>query len=90
VVRRIWAGARGGGWRATCESKFCGTSFTSALANQGVPLFEIGAVLGHRTMATSARYAHHARERLVETATLAARAWQLLPRPVRASDATDA
>ena len=50
-------------------------SFASALATQGIPLFEIGAVLGHRQLSTTTRYAHHAPERLVATAAVAARAW---------------
>jgi integrase len=54
-------------------------SFASALANAGIPLYEIGAVLGHRQLATTTRYAHHAPARLVETASTAARAWNLLP-----------
>jgi integrase len=54
-------------------------SLASALANSGVPLYEIGAVLGHRQLSTTTRYAHHAPQRLVETATAAARAWNLLP-----------
>jgi integrase len=56
-------------------------SFASALANAGIPLYEIGAVLGHRQLATTTRYAHHAPARLVETASTAARAWNLLPGP---------
>ena len=52
-------------------------SFASALANAGVPLFEIGRVLGHTQLSTTARYAHHAPERLVATASTAALAWDL-------------
>ncbi len=52
-------------------------SFASALANAGVPLFEIGRVLGHSQLATTTRYAHHAPERLVATAATAALAWDL-------------
>ncbi len=54
-------------------------SLASALANAGTPLFGIGAVLGHRQLSTTTRYAHHAPQRLVATATAAARAWNLLP-----------
>lgn len=54
-------------------------SFASALANAGIPLFEIGAVLGHTQLSTTARYSHHAPQRLVDTASAAARAWDLLP-----------
>lgn len=56
-------------------------SFASALANAGTPLNEIGIVLGHRELATTARYAHHAPQRLLHTAATAERAWQLLPGP---------
>lgn len=56
-------------------------SLASSLATAGTPLYEIGAVLGHRQLSTSTCYAHHAPERLVETATAAARAWNLLPAP---------
>jgi integrase len=54
-------------------------SFASALANVGTPLNEIGTVLGHSQLSTTARYAHHAPQRLVQTAATAARAWKLLP-----------
>ncbi|CAH2603773.1 protein of unknown function [Rhodovastum atsumiense] len=54
-------------------------SFASALANAGTPLNEIGTVLGHTQLSTTTRYAHHAPQRLVETAATAARAWNLLP-----------
>ena len=54
-------------------------SFASALANAGTPLYEIGTVLGHRQLSTTTRYAHHAPQRLVETAAAAARAWRLMP-----------
>jgi site-specific recombinase XerD len=57
-------------------------SFASALANAGTPLYEIGTVLGHLQLSTTTRYAHHAPQRLVETASTAARAWDLLPDPV--------
>ncbi len=54
-------------------------SLASALANIGTPLSEIGAVLGHRQLSTTTRYAHLSPDRLVATATAAARAWDLLP-----------
>ena len=56
-------------------------NLASALANAGTPLYEIGAVLGHRQLSTTTRYAHHSSQRMVETATAAARAWNLLPDP---------
>jgi integrase len=52
-------------------------SFASALANAGVALFEIGQVLGHSQLSTTTRYAHHAPERLVATATTALSVWNL-------------
>lgn len=61
-------------------------SLASALANAGTPLYEIGAVLGHRQLSTTTRYAHHAPQRLIETATAAARAWNLLPVPEATDD----
>jgi integrase len=54
-------------------------SFASALANAGVGLFEIGQVLGHSQLSTTTRYAHHAPERLVATATTALSVWDLNP-----------
>ncbi len=56
-------------------------SFASALANAGTPLNEIGTVLGHTQLATTLRYAHHAPQRLIDTATVASRAWNLLAAP---------
>jgi site-specific recombinase XerD len=44
-----------------------------------VSLFEIGTVLGHTQLSTTTRYAHHNSERLVATASTAAKAWNLLP-----------
>jgi len=61
-------------------------SFASALANAGTGLFEIGTILGHRQLSTTTRYAHHAPQRLVETAATAARAWNLLPSPADAAE----
>jgi integrase len=61
-------------------------SLASALANAGTPLYEIGAVLGHRQLSTTTRYAHHSPQRMVETATAAARAWNLLPAPEEVED----
>ena len=54
-------------------------SLASALANAGTPLYEIGAVLGHMQLSTTTRYAHHSPQRMVETATVAERTWNLLP-----------
>ena len=59
-------------------------SFASALANAGTPLNEIGTVLGHTQLATTTRYAHHSPQRLIDTATTALRAWNMLPEPEEA------
>ena len=61
-------------------------SLASALANADTPLYETGAVLGHRRLSTTTRYAHHSPQRMVETAATAARAWNLLPAPVASGD----
>jgi site-specific recombinase XerD len=61
-------------------------SLASALANSGTPLYEIGALLGHRQLSTTTRYAHHSPQRMVETATAAARASNLLPAPKAGGD----
>ena len=50
-------------------------SMASRLANAGTPLNEIGAILGHRTLATTQRYAHFQPQRLVDTAAIASAAW---------------
>ena len=56
-------------------------SFASALATNGVPMSEIGALLGHSQISTTARYAHLSPDRLTSTASIAATAWGLLPAP---------
>jgi len=61
-------------------------SLASALANAGTPLYEIGAVLGHRQLSTTTRYAHHSLQPMVETATAAERTWNLLPAPEEVED----
>jgi integrase len=77
-VRRTWATAKKrAGLPKDLRIHDLRHSFASALANQGVALFEIGAVLGHRQLSTTTRYAHHAPERLVATAAVAAKAWDL-------------
>jgi integrase len=79
-VKRTWATAkREAGLPADLRMHDLRHSFASALANAGTPLNEIGAILGHRQLATTTRYAHHAPQRLVETASVPARAWDLLP-----------
>ncbi|EKM99421.1 MULTISPECIES: site-specific integrase [unclassified Acidocella] len=62
-------------------------SFASALANAGTPLNEIGTVLGHSQLSTTTRYAHHSPQRLIDTATTALRAWNLLPEAQQAEGA---
>lgn len=79
-MRRTWATAkRKAGLPADLRVHDLRHSFASALANQGIPLFEIGAALGHQQLSTTTRYAHHAPERLIATATTAASAWDLNP-----------
>jgi integrase len=56
-------------------------SFASVLANSGIPLNEIGTLLGHSQLSTTQRYAHHAPQRLIATAGIAAKAWNLLAPP---------
>jgi len=46
----------------------------SACRTAGKPLYEADAVFGHRLLSITARYAHHAPQRMVETATAGARA----------------
>lgn len=80
--KRVWATAKkAAGLPKDTRIHDLRHSFASALANAGVPLFEIGRVLGHSQLSTTTRYAHHAPERLVATASAAARAWDLLPEP---------
>ncbi len=52
-------------------------SFASALVNCGVPLHEVAVILGHSQLSTTQRYAHHAPDRLIKTAAIAAEAWNL-------------
>jgi integrase len=81
-LRGAWARAkRVAGLGADLRIHDLRHSFASALANAGTPLYEIGTVLGHSQLSTTTRYAHHAPQRLVETASTAARAWNLLPDP---------
>jgi integrase len=84
-VKRVWAAAkRAAGLPAGTVIHDLRHSFASALANAGVPLFEIGRVLGHAQLSTTTRYAHHAPERLVATAALA---WHLAVATVDATAA---
>jgi integrase len=77
--KRVWAAAKkAAGLPKDTRIHDLRHSFASALANAGVPLFEIGRVLGHSQLSTTTRYAHHAPERLVATASEAVRAWDLL------------
>lgn len=81
-LRKPWERAkRAAGLAADLRIHDLRHSLASALANAGTSLYEIGAVLGHKQLSTTTRYAHHSPERLVETATAAARAWNLLPGP---------
>jgi integrase len=62
-------------------------SFASALVNRGIQLHEVDVLLGHSQLSTTARYAHHAPDRLIRTASIAADVWAapgaqlLLPEP---------
>jgi integrase len=81
-VRRVWDRVKQlAGLPACLRIHDLRHSFASALANRGIPLNEIGVVLGHTQLSTTARYAHHAPQRMVETATQAIRAWDLSPVP---------
>jgi integrase len=53
-------------------------SFASTLVNSGRQLSEVGAILGHRQLSTTQRYAHHSQQRLIDTASIAAEAWGFL------------
>jgi site-specific recombinase XerD len=87
-VRRTWETAKKeAGLPSDLRMHDLRHSFASVLANRGTSLHEIGAILGHQQPSTTMRYAHHAPERLVETADLAARAWNLLPAPAAEGDA---
>jgi integrase len=61
-------------------------SLASALANAGTPLYQIGAVLDHRQLSTTTRYAHHSPQRMIETVTVAEGTWNLLPAPEGVED----
>lgn len=79
-VRGAWARAtKAAGLPAGLRIHDLRHSFASALANSGIPLNEIGTLLGHTQLSTTLRYAHHAPQRLVATAEVATRAWNLLP-----------
>ena len=81
-MRGAWARAKkAAGLPADLRIHDLRHSFASALANAGTPLNEIGTVLGHSQLSTTQRYAHHAPQRLIDTATVASRAWNLLAAP---------
>jgi site-specific recombinase XerD len=46
-------------------------SFASALVNEGMTLYDVKELLGHANIATTQRYAHLSRERLMEAASKA-------------------
>lgn len=56
-------------------------SMASRLANAGTPLNEIGAILGHRSLAVTQRYAHFQPQRLIETAAIASAGWATAHEP---------
>lgn len=77
-VRRAWTRVtKAAGLPAGLRVHDLRHSFASVLANVGTPLNEIGVLLGHRQMSTTLRYAHHAPQRLVATASAATAAWGL-------------
>jgi integrase len=81
-VRGAWARAsRAAGLPAGLRIHDLRHSFASVLANAGIPLNEIGTMLGHSQLSTTQRYAHHAPQRLLATAEIATRAWDLLALP---------
>jgi integrase len=81
-VRGVWARAKkAAGLLDDLRIHDLRHSFASVLANLGTPLNEIGVLLGHSQISTTQRYAHHAPQRLIDTATTASRAWNLLPEP---------
>ncbi len=81
-VRRAWERAKtAAGLPADLRIHDLRHSFASTLVNLGVPLHEVGVLLGHLDPQVTARYAHHAPQRLIDTAARAAKAWDLLPPP---------
>ena len=75
-LRRIWTRAKeAAGLSSDLRIHDLRHSMASRLANAGTPLNEIGAILGHRTLATTQRYAHFQPQRLVDTAAIASAAW---------------
>jgi len=87
-LRGVWARAKkAAGLAPDLRVHDLRHSFASVLANEGIPLNEIGVLLGHTQISTTQRYAHHAPQRLIATAATASRAWNLLPEPEEQSAA---
>lgn len=83
TLRHIWARVKkAAGLPADFRVHDLRHTFASALVSNGVPLYEVGVILGHSQLSTTRRYAHHAPQRLIETATLATKSWNLLPTEV--------
>lgn len=75
-LRRIWTRAKAAAnLPADLRIHDLRHSMASRLANAGTPLNEIGAILGHRTLSTTQRYAHFQPQRLIDTAAIASAAW---------------
>jgi integrase len=86
-LRRIWDRAkRAAGLPADLRIHDLHHSMASALANADTPLYEIGAVVGHSQLSTKTRYADRSPQRMIATATAAARVWDLMPEPEDGSD----
>lgn len=78
TLRGIWDRAKAGAaLPADLRLHDLRHTFASTLANRGIPLNEVAVILGHRQLATTARYAHFAAHRLAATAGIAADAWGL-------------
>lgn len=75
-LRRIWVRTKkAAGLPSDLRIHDLRHSMASRLANAGTPLNEIGAILGHRSLVQTSRYAHFSPQRLINTAAIASAAW---------------